>query len=80
MAIDGEETGDWKWDQLEEEKPGSIESVSIERTNIDEEGYELVRRPRPRILGQFLPEILAVKAEKPEGRRTKGCSQRAKKS
>ena len=62
-AVDGEETGEWKWEQPEEEKPGSIESVSRETINIDEEGYETVRRPRQRNLGQFMPEIFAVEAE-----------------
>ena len=66
-AVDGEEAGDWKWEQPEEEKPGgSIGSVGrdTERINIDEEGYETVRRPRQRTLGQYLPEIFAVEAEK----------------
>ncbi len=62
-AVDREETGEWKWEQPEEEKPGSIESVSKETINIDEEGYETVRRPRQRNLGQFMPEIFAVEAE-----------------
>ena len=45
---------------------GSIQSVgrATERINIDEEGYETVRRPRQRTLGQYLPEIFAVEAEK----------------
>jgi hypothetical protein len=33
--------------------------------NIDEDGYEMVRKPRPRTLGQYMPEIFAVDAEKP---------------
>ena len=45
--VDGKEPqGDWKWDQ-EEEKPGSIHSVGKEKVNIiDQDGYELVKRPR----------------------------------
>ena len=67
-AVDGEGTGDWNWPQPEEDKAeGSIESVerSTEKINIDEEGYETVRRPRQRTLGQHMPEIFAVEAEKP---------------
>ena len=67
-AVDGEEAGDWKWEQPDEEKPaGSIASVgrdTTERINVDEEGYETIRRPRQRTLGQYLPEIFAVEAEK----------------
>ncbi len=51
-AVDGEGTGDWNWQQPEEEKPeGSIQSVekSIKKTNIEKDGYETVRRPRQRI-------------------------------
>ena len=65
--MDGEGTGDWNWPQPEEEKPeGSIGSVekAKETINIDEEGYEEVRRPRQRTIGQFMPEISAVEAEK----------------
>ena len=62
--VDGEEPqGDWKWDQ-EEEKPGSVHSVGNEKVNIiDQDGYELVKRPRR--LGQFMAEIFAVEAEGP---------------
>ena len=67
-AVDGEEAGDWKWEQPDEEKPaGSIASVgrdTTERIHVDEEGYETIRRPRQRTLGQYLPEIFAVEAEK----------------
>ena len=74
-AVDGEGTGDWNWPQPEEDKPeGSIGSVerSTEKINIDEEGYETVRRPRQRTLGQYMPEIFAVEAEKPgKGKKAK---------
>ena len=66
-AVDGEGAGDWSWQQPEEEKPeGSIESVekSKETINADEDGYETVRRPRQRTIGQFMPEIFAVEFEK----------------
>ena len=67
-AVDGDGTGDWSWQQPEEEKPeGSIGSVEKfkETTNIDEDGYETVRRPRQRTIGQFImPEIFAVDFEK----------------
>ena len=32
--------------------------------NIDEEGYEEVRRLKQRTMGHFMPEIFAVEAEK----------------
>ncbi len=32
--------------------------------NIDEDGYEAVRRRRPRTLAQYVPEIFAVDDEK----------------
>ena len=35
------------------------------RVNIDEDGYQTVRRPRPRTFGQYMPEIFAVDAGKP---------------
>ncbi len=44
---------------------GSIESVGKERVNHDEDGYETVRRPRPRTLEQYMPEIFAVDTERP---------------
>ena len=31
----------------------------------NEEGYITVRRARPRTVGQFMPEMFAVEAEKP---------------
>ncbi len=34
-----------------------------EKVNIDEDGYETVRRQRSRTLGQYMPEIFAVEAE-----------------
>ncbi len=36
-----------------------------ERVNIDEDGYETANGPKPRTLGQYVPEIFAVDAEKP---------------
>ncbi len=64
--IDGEEPqGEWTREQSEEKTAGRIESVGKENVNNDEEGYETVRRPRPRTLGQCMPEIFAVEAEKP---------------
>ncbi len=63
-AVDGEEKGEWQWEQSEEKTAGSIESVGKENPNTDEEGYETVRRPRPRTLGQYMPEIFTVEAEK----------------
>ncbi len=66
-AVDGEETGEWKWERPEEEKPtGSIESVgraTKEIIIIDEDGYETVRRPMHRTLGQYMQEIFAVEAQ-----------------
>ncbi len=41
-----------------------MESVAKERLDIDEDGYETVRRPRPRTLGQYMLEIFAVDVEK----------------
>ena len=65
--MDGEEPqGDWKWEQAgEEQLAGSIESVGNEKVNVEEDGYETVRRsgPRPRTLGQHMPEIFAVDTE-----------------
>ncbi len=64
--VDGEEAqGDWQWEQQEERTGGSIESVGKDRVNHYEDGYETVRRPRPRTLGQYAPEIIAVDTEKP---------------
>ena len=68
-AVDGEKAaGEWDWQQQpDEEKPeGSINSVekTKETINIDEDGYETVRRPRQRTLGQYMPEIFAVEFEK----------------
>ena len=37
---------------------------SKETINADEDGYETVRRPRQRAIGQFMPEIFAVEFEK----------------
>ena len=37
---------------------------SKQTINIDEDGYETVRRPRQRTIGQFMPEIFAVEFEK----------------
>jgi hypothetical protein len=66
--VDGDEPqGEWEWKQPEEERSaGSIESVVRavkENVNIDEDGYETVRRPSPRTLGQYMSEIFAVEAE-----------------
>ncbi len=66
--MDGDEPqGEWEWKQPEEERSaGSIESVVRavkENVNIDEDGYETVRRPSPRTLGQYMSEIFAVEAE-----------------
>ncbi len=64
--VDGGDQGDWKWDQPEEEKPGSIGSVTKPTVKItDEDGYERIRRPTPRIIGQCMPEIFAVDTERP---------------
>ena len=66
-AVDGQGAEEWNWQQPEEEKPeGSIGSVekSKETINADEDGYEPVRRPRQRTIGQFMPEIFAVEFEK----------------
>ncbi len=45
--------GDWQWNQPEEEKP-TREAVNI----IDQDGYDLVKRPRR--CAQQIPEIFAV--------------------
>ncbi len=51
---------------LEEETPGSIGSATRETVKvIDEDRYEPIRRPRPRTLGQYAPEMFAVGAERP---------------
>ena len=56
--VDGDDVQeDWRWDQPEEERPSKREEVSI----IDQDGYELMKRPRR--LAQFMPEIFAVDAD-----------------
>ncbi len=58
----------------EEEKPvGSIQSVGKERVDVDEDGYRAVRRPRPRTLGQYMPEIFAVDGENQEIASQRSC-------
>ena len=65
-AVDGQGAEEWNWQQPEEKPEGSIGSVekSKQTINIDEDGYETVRRPRQRTIGQFMPEIFAVEFEK----------------
>ncbi len=51
--------------------------VGKERPNLDEDVYERLRRPRPRTLGQHVPEIFAVDTEKPRDSITEELSQKS---
>ncbi len=52
----------FEWNQQEEEKLGSIGSVTKEDTRriVDQEDYGSVKKPMNRILSNFMPEIFAV--------------------
>ncbi len=65
-------------EQAEEEKPvGRKYSVGKEKANIiDQGGCEMIRRPRPRRLGQYMPDIIAVDAERPGESITKELSKK----
>ena len=69
--------------------PGRVEAGAVGRedgrkhrvswkgkVNNYEEGYETVRRPRPRTLGQYMPEIFAVEAERPGNSEDKEASKK----
>ncbi len=56
---------------------GSVQSVGEEKANvIDQDGYDMIRRPRPRKLGQNVLEIFARDAERSGDSITKELSKK----
>ena len=43
---------------------------------VDQDGYEVIWRRRPRALGQYMPEIIAVDAERSGDSLTKGLAKK----
>ena len=45
--------------------------MSKETINVDEDGYETVRRPRQRTIGQFMPEISPLSSRRKRKKKAK---------